>query len=58
MFINHSAKEVTAKIVFYGPGLSGKTTGPHVHLEVWRDGELTDPSSFVPRYAETKPHEG
>ncbi len=26
MFINHSAKEVTAKIVFYGPGLSGKTT--------------------------------
>lgn len=26
MFINHSAKEVTAKVVFYGPGLSGKTT--------------------------------
>ncbi len=26
MFINHSAKVVTAKIVFYGPGLSGKTT--------------------------------
>ena len=26
MFINHSSKEVTAKIVFYGPGLSGKTT--------------------------------
>lgn len=26
MFINHSSKEVTAKVVFYGPGLSGKTT--------------------------------
>ncbi len=26
MFINHSSKEVTAKIVYYGPGLSGKTT--------------------------------
>lgn len=26
MFINHSAREVTAKIVYYGPGLSGKTT--------------------------------
>lgn len=26
MFINHSSKEVTAKVVYYGPGLSGKTT--------------------------------
>jgi len=26
MFINHSSKEVTAKIVYYGAGLSGKTT--------------------------------
>lgn len=26
MFINHTSKEVTAKIVYYGPGLSGKTT--------------------------------
>lgn len=26
MFINHSSKQVTAKIVYYGPGLSGKTT--------------------------------
>ncbi|MCK4890070.1 MAG: GTPase domain-containing protein, partial [Candidatus Aminicenantes bacterium] len=26
MFINHSSKEVTAKIVYYGTGLSGKTT--------------------------------
>ncbi len=26
MFINHSSKQVTAKIVYYGPGLSGKTS--------------------------------
>ncbi len=26
MFINHTSKEITAKIVYYGPGLSGKTT--------------------------------
>jgi mutual gliding-motility protein MglA len=26
MFINHSSREVTAKVVYYGPGLSGKTT--------------------------------
>ena len=26
MFINHTSKQVTAKIVYYGTGLSGKTT--------------------------------
>lgn len=26
MFINSTSKEITAKIVYYGPGLSGKTT--------------------------------
>lgn len=26
MFINHTTKEISAKIVYYGPGLSGKTT--------------------------------
>jgi len=26
MFINHSSREVTAKVVYYGPGLSGKTS--------------------------------
>ena len=28
-------------------GISGLTTGPHLHLEVWRDGEHVDPSSAV-----------
>jgi mutual gliding-motility protein MglA len=26
MLINHASKQVTAKVVYYGPGLSGKTT--------------------------------
>lgn len=28
-------------------GLSGLTTGPHVHVEVWRDGRHVDPASAV-----------
>ncbi len=28
-------------------GLSGLTTGPHLHFEVWRDGEQVDPTSAV-----------
>ena len=28
-------------------GLTGITTGPHVHWAVWRDGELIDPLSLV-----------
>ncbi len=39
MFINHTTKQVTAKIVYYGPGLSGKTTNLHYIFSV------TNPSS-------------
>ena len=28
-------------------GLTGMTTGPHLHFVVWRDGELIDPLSLV-----------
>ena len=28
-------------------GLTGMTTGPHLHFVVWRDGELVDPLSLV-----------
>jgi murein DD-endopeptidase MepM/ murein hydrolase activator NlpD len=30
-------------------GLTGMTTGPHLHFVVWRDGELIDPLSLVAR---------
>jgi murein DD-endopeptidase MepM/ murein hydrolase activator NlpD len=30
-------------------GMTGLTTGPHVHWSVWRDGELVDPLSIVAR---------
>ncbi|MCH7690179.1 MAG: hypothetical protein IIA17_03930, partial [candidate division Zixibacteria bacterium] len=33
--INYSAREVCCKIVYYGPGLSGKTTNlQYVHTKV------------------------
>jgi murein DD-endopeptidase MepM/ murein hydrolase activator NlpD len=28
-------------------GMTGMTTGPHVHFVVWRDGELIDPLSLI-----------
>ncbi|MCL5411577.1 MAG: M23 family metallopeptidase [Patescibacteria group bacterium] len=29
-------------------GLTGRTTGPHVHLEVYKDGNLVNPRSVLP----------
>ena len=37
MFINHTSKEVTAKIVYYGPGLSGKTSNLQYIFSVTND---------------------
>jgi murein DD-endopeptidase MepM/ murein hydrolase activator NlpD len=28
-------------------GSSGKSTGPHVHYEVWKDGEAVDPQDYI-----------
>jgi murein DD-endopeptidase MepM/ murein hydrolase activator NlpD len=28
-------------------GMTGMTTGPHVHFVVWRNGELIDPQSVI-----------
>jgi len=40
---NYASKEITLKVVYYGPGLSGKTTNLqhlHVHLEQARQSKL------------------
>ena len=52
MFINHSSKQVTAKIVYYGPGLSGKTTNLHYIFSVTNPrtrGELVSIETDVER---------
>ena len=36
-FINHAAKEVNCKIIYYGPGLSGKTTNVQYIYEKTRE---------------------
>lgn len=48
VMINHSAKEVIAKIVYYGPGLSGKTTNlqyVYDHLDESRRGRMVSSST-------------
>lgn len=34
-------------------GMSGLTTGPHLHFEVWRDGQHVDPGSVLTSFGKT-----
>ncbi len=48
VMINHSAKEVIAKLVYYGPGLSGKTTNLQYiydHIDENRRGKMVSAST-------------
>ncbi|MEE2876868.1 MAG: peptidoglycan DD-metalloendopeptidase family protein [Candidatus Neomarinimicrobiota bacterium] len=31
-------------------GETGVTSGPHLHFEIWKDGEPVDPTIFIPEY--------
>lgn len=39
--------QVTAGQVIGYIGSSGRSTGPHVHFEVWKDGKVTNPSPYL-----------
>jgi beta-lactamase regulating signal transducer with metallopeptidase domain len=43
-----AGQRVAAGTVIAGVGNTGKSTGPHLHLEVWHDGDHVDPRSVIP----------
>jgi len=40
--------EVFANTVIGTVGLTGRTTGPHIHLEIHKNGKYLNPATFVP----------
>jgi murein DD-endopeptidase MepM/ murein hydrolase activator NlpD len=42
-------EHVRAGEVISDAGSSGRSTGPHVHFEVWHDGKLVNPTAYVRR---------
>ena len=45
----HVGEHVHAGEVISDAGTSGRSTGPHVHFEVWHDGKLMNPIAYVRR---------
>ncbi|TAN08392.1 MAG: M23 family metallopeptidase [Rhodanobacteraceae bacterium] len=47
----HVGEHVQAGQVISDAGSTGRSTGPHVHLEVWHDGKVVNPIAYVRRQA-------
>jgi len=45
----HVGEHVQAGEVISDAGSTGRSTGPHVHFEVWHDGKLVNPLAYVRR---------
>lgn len=45
----HVGEHVHVGEVISDAGTSGRSTGPHVHFEVWHDGKLVNPLAYVRR---------
>jgi len=45
----HVGEHVHAGEVISDAGTTGRSTGPHVHFEVWHDGKLVNPIAYVRR---------
>lgn len=45
----HVGEYVHADQIISDAGSSGRSTGPHVHFEVWHDGKLVNPIAYVRR---------
>ena len=52
-FINYSAREINCKLVYYGPGLSGKTTNLEVVHKKAPASKKSSPTTSSPRQRTT-----
>ena len=43
-------QEVDKNVVLGSVGMTGWTTGPHLHLEIYQNGQAIDPQSVLPEF--------
>ena len=47
-----SGDDVRKKQVIARVGESGKSQGPHLHFEIWKNNQVLDPREIIPEYKE------